>query len=134
MKFKIWTKPQKIEPGTMWIKPELVDNIIKLHIVNFDGGHMDPYWLIRLTSDGLRLDTGVGQALGFELTTNHHIRAIHAQESMINPELLPAPPEPDPKPEPDPPGLKTLSEIFKVTPLSEYQLKQEAIYAKKYKS
>ena len=115
----------------IWIKPELNKNMIKLHIVDFDGQHIDPYWLLRLTSGGLRLEASVGLKLGFELTTNLHIRAIHAQESMINPKLLPAPPEPKPGPEPDPtPESETPPPYTK----SDYVLKQEAIYAKKYKS
>ncbi len=76
-----WHKDLKIEdikPGDQFIRIKLANNktILRLHLVDFAGKHIDGTWVMHLSEKKLKLNNQITSNAEFQLVGLNHIRAM----------------------------------------------------------
>lgn len=86
-------------------KLSLNKDSIKLHLVTANGKHIEGYWLLEITTDGLELNSSINNHTAkFQLAAGKHIRVMLEEGQMNKSKLLnPTIIKPSPKLEVIPP-------------------------------
>ncbi len=87
MRLIAWNKDLKIDdikPGDGFVRIKLSNKktILKLHLVNFTGKHIDGTWLINLSEKKLKLHDQITSDMEFQLAGINHIRAMIEKGSL----------------------------------------------------